>query len=76
MDNVPLPIANPHIDVTSNQNGYCTIDQWRLHQCDFTPVAVNIGFSQLGEFVFHCHILEHEDGGMMAKIKVVSIAQQ
>jgi len=23
-----------------------------------------------GEFVFHCHLLEHEDGGMMAKILV------
>jgi FtsP/CotA-like multicopper oxidase with cupredoxin domain len=26
----------------------------------------------IGEFVFHCHILEHEDNGMMAKIKVVA----
>jgi FtsP/CotA-like multicopper oxidase with cupredoxin domain len=24
----------------------------------------------LGEFVFHCHILEHEDNGMMGKILV------
>jgi FtsP/CotA-like multicopper oxidase with cupredoxin domain len=24
-----------------------------------------------GTFVFHCHILDHEDGGMMAKIRVV-----
>jgi hypothetical protein len=24
-----------------------------------------------GTFVFHCHILEHEDGGMMAKIQLV-----
>jgi FtsP/CotA-like multicopper oxidase with cupredoxin domain len=23
-----------------------------------------------GEFVFHCHILDHEDGGMMANIRV------
>jgi FtsP/CotA-like multicopper oxidase with cupredoxin domain len=22
-----------------------------------------------GEFVFHCHILDHEDKGMMAKIQ-------
>jgi FtsP/CotA-like multicopper oxidase with cupredoxin domain len=26
----------------------------------------------IGEFVFHCHILEHEDNGMMAKIQVVA----
>ena len=31
----------------------------------------DIPFSQLGEFVYHCHILEHEDGGMMARIVVV-----
>ena len=26
----------------------------------------------IGEFVFHCHILEHEDNGMMSKIQVVA----
>jgi FtsP/CotA-like multicopper oxidase with cupredoxin domain len=25
----------------------------------------------VGTFLYHCHILDHEDGGMMAKIKVV-----
>ena len=25
---------------------------------------------QLGRFVFHCHILEHEDNGMMAAMEV------
>ena len=25
---------------------------------------------QIGFFVFHCHILEHEDGGMMAVVQV------
>ena len=24
-----------------------------------------------GTFVFHCHMLDHEDGGMMAKIQVI-----
>ncbi|HWA03424.1 MAG TPA: multicopper oxidase domain-containing protein [Rhizomicrobium sp.] len=24
-----------------------------------------------GDFVYHCHILQHEDGGMMAKIRVL-----
>jgi hypothetical protein len=24
-----------------------------------------------GEFVYHCHILEHEDNGMMQKIRVI-----
>jgi hypothetical protein len=26
---------------------------------------------QVGKFVYHCHILEHEDGGMMAQITVM-----
>jgi L-ascorbate oxidase len=39
--------------------------------CGSAPLVLDIPFSQLGEFVYHCHILEHEDGGMMAKIQVV-----
>ena len=26
----------------------------------------------VGTFVYHCHILEHEDGGMMGTIRVES----
>jgi L-ascorbate oxidase len=71
-DNVPLSVVEPNVPtVATNQNGYCTVDQWRNGQCSSTPVVVDIPFSQLGEFIFHCHILEHEDGGMMAKIQVV-----
>jgi FtsP/CotA-like multicopper oxidase with cupredoxin domain len=40
-------------------------------RCQATPIFVKIPFAQLGTFVFHCHILEHEDGGMMAAIRVV-----
>ena len=25
----------------------------------------------IGDFVYHCHILQHEDGGMMATIRVL-----
>lgn len=72
-DNVPLPVSVPGIpDVAQNQNGYCTMDQWHNHQCTSVPIVVDIPFSQLGTFVFHCHILEHEDGGMMARIQVVA----
>jgi FtsP/CotA-like multicopper oxidase with cupredoxin domain len=71
-DNVPLGVAIPHIAaVMDTQNGVCTPDQWRNGQCASKPVVVDIAFSQIGEFVYHCHILEHEDGGMMAKIRVV-----
>jgi len=30
---------------------------------------------QLGRFVFHCHILKHEDQGLMAPIEVLSARQ-
>jgi L-ascorbate oxidase len=75
-DNIPLGVATPGTPdvantVANNQNGVCTIDQWRNGQCTSKAVVVDIPFSQIGEFVYHCHILEHEDGGMMAKIKVV-----
>jgi len=34
-------------------------------------VQMNFGKTQVGDFVYHCHILEHEDGGMMAHIRVL-----
>jgi FtsP/CotA-like multicopper oxidase with cupredoxin domain len=71
-DNVPIPFAVAHIDeVAENQAGYCTIEQWRSGQCTSPTVVVDIPFSELGEFVYHCHIIEHGDFGMMAKIVVV-----
>lgn len=37
-------------------------------------VSIQVPFgrgTQVGEFVYHCHILEHEDLGMMARVRVV-----
>jgi L-ascorbate oxidase len=62
-DNIRLPSA------TGNCNG---IADWRSGACNATPVVVEIPFKYAGDFVYHCHILEHEDGGMMAKIRVAS----
>jgi len=74
-DNFPLGVATPDASISdqvaNNQNGVCTIAQWRSGHCQTNPEVFNIPFSQLGEFVYHCHILEHEDGGMMARIVVV-----
>ncbi len=71
-DNVPLPVATPTdpTNIVDNQGGYCTIDQWRNGQCPMTPIVLDIPFAELGAFVFHCHVLGHEDSGMMAKIVV------
>jgi FtsP/CotA-like multicopper oxidase with cupredoxin domain len=39
----------------------------------YPSVKVRMDFRgpDVGEFVYHCHILEHEDGGMMAILQVV-----
>jgi FtsP/CotA-like multicopper oxidase with cupredoxin domain len=37
-------------------------------------VLIDVTFdqrAQIGKFVYHCHILEHEDSGMMATVEVV-----
>jgi FtsP/CotA-like multicopper oxidase with cupredoxin domain len=60
-------IAVPH--GTNGCDG--TVASWRSGQCQVKPLMVTIPFSQVGDFVYHCHILEHEDGGMMAHIRVV-----
>ena len=74
-DNFALGVAAPDASisdqVTNNQNGVCTIAQWRSGHCVSPATAFVIPFAELGEFVYHCHILEHEDGGMMARVKVV-----
>ena len=74
-DNFELGVAVPDPTiadtVNNDQNGVCTIAQWRSGHCGSTPEVFDIPFAELGEFVYHCHILEHEDGGMMARIKVV-----
>jgi FtsP/CotA-like multicopper oxidase with cupredoxin domain len=39
----------------------------------YPTVTVGMDFRDpniAGTFVYHCHILDHEDGGMMAKIQV------
>ena len=74
-DNFPLGVAMPDAtiadQVNNNQTGVCLPSQWRSGHCVSPAVVEQIAFSQLGEFVYHCHILEHEDGGMMARIVVV-----
>ncbi len=63
MDNTPVPHGSDACDGS--------IATWRSGACQVRSVYVNIPFSEVGDFVYHCHILEHEDGGMMAHIRVV-----
>ena len=44
------------------------------HMTEYPRVVVRMDFrdpNTVGTFVFHCHLLEHEDGGMMATIRVL-----
>ena len=60
-DNIPLQPA------TGTCNGF---GEWQAGTCQPTVETLEIAFSQVGDFVYHCHILEHEDGGMMAHVAV------
>jgi FtsP/CotA-like multicopper oxidase with cupredoxin domain len=64
MDNVPLP----------NGGGDCdgSVATWRSGACKVAAVRVKIPFAEVGDFVYHCHIGEHQDGGMMAHIRVIA----
>lgn len=63
-DSVPL--------LTGSDGCDGTVDSWRNGACQTSPIDVEIPFAIAGDFVFHCHILEHEDGGMMSTIHVSS----
>jgi len=63
VDNTPVPHGTDPCDGS--------IATWRSGACQVKPVYVFIPFSEVGDFVYHCHILEHEDGGMMAHIRVI-----
>ena len=67
-DNVMVPHPTP-IRNAAGCDG--TLGPARSGACKPTSTFVVIPFREIGDFVFHCHILEHEDGGMMARIRVV-----
>jgi FtsP/CotA-like multicopper oxidase with cupredoxin domain len=33
-------------------------------------VKIEMTFTETGTFMYHCHILEHEENGMMGQLKV------
>jgi hypothetical protein len=67
-DNVPLPRGSAGCDGT--------VAAWQSGACAPSRVVVRIPFAVVGDFVYHCHILGHEDAGMMAKISVVPSRQK
>ncbi len=67
-DNIPLPRPTPAANAAACDG---TLAKVQSGACKPTSTFVAIPFREVGDFVFHCHILEHEDGGMMARIRVV-----
>ena len=64
MDNVALPTGGDACDGS--------VATWRSGACPVATVTVRIPFAEVGDFVYHCHIGEHQDGGMMAHIRVIA----
>jgi FtsP/CotA-like multicopper oxidase with cupredoxin domain len=62
LDTITVPAAPLIGDVQTGYPGPPGIVKLRM---TFTT-------ADIGEFVFHCHLLEHEDNGMMGKIKVMA----
>jgi L-ascorbate oxidase len=81
VDNVPVIHANGSLDSNSpnynpNTPGGCLdATAWKSGACQSTPTVVSIPFYVAGDYVFHCHIGEHTDGGMMARIRVRILGQ-
>jgi FtsP/CotA-like multicopper oxidase with cupredoxin domain len=66
VNDVPIPRSKQQLyDVFQ-------VPYWTGPGTPFTSITVKLDFrgSTVGDFVYHCHILDHEDAGMMAIIRV------
>lgn len=72
MDNVALPAAPGSNTAANLKQGGCTVAQVHAGKCEVTPVQLEMPFKFAGDFVYHCHILSHEDAGMMNKIRIAT----
>jgi FtsP/CotA-like multicopper oxidase with cupredoxin domain len=75
-ENAPPGNAGRRMDNVAIPNGGATCDgtvaKWRDGRCKVATVIVRIPFTEPGDFVYHCHIGEHQDSGMMAHIRVTA----
>ena len=68
--------SDPEHDVQAWHDTLPVPPRIQIDDTHFSPgrVFIFIPFiapEQVGSFVFHCHILEHEDHGMMADVEVI-----
>jgi FtsP/CotA-like multicopper oxidase with cupredoxin domain len=61
------PVDQPFLRDTIN------VPHWDGKNPTYPSVSIRLDFrnAPTGTFVYHCHLLEHEDGGMMGTIQVV-----
>lgn len=74
-DTFPIPPAKQYLEPDPAKPGRHI---WVTDRSQPGSVRLIISFAadqQVGRFVFHCHILEHEDKGMMAPIEVLAAAR-
>jgi FtsP/CotA-like multicopper oxidase with cupredoxin domain len=62
-----MPVNEPFLRDTVN------VPYYDAKALEYPSVRLRMDFrdpSTVGDFVYHCHLLEHEDGGMMGLIRV------
>jgi FtsP/CotA-like multicopper oxidase with cupredoxin domain len=67
MDWSGVPVAEPFLRDTVN------VPYYNGRMLQYPSVRLRMDFrdpNMIGTFVYHCHLLEHEDGGMMGTIRV------
>jgi FtsP/CotA-like multicopper oxidase with cupredoxin domain len=67
MDYLKVPVNEPFLRDTVN------VPFYKKKMLEYPSVRLRMDFRDpdtIGTFVYHCHLLEHEDGGMMGLIRV------
>ena len=67
LDYAGVPANEPFLRDTVN------VPYFNGHTLEYPSVRLRMDFrdpNSVGTFIFHCHLLEHEDGGMMGLIRV------
>lgn len=62
-----VPVDEPYLRDTVN------VDYWREKMTEYPSVRLRMDFrdpAMIGTFPYHCHLLEHQDNGMMGIIRV------
>jgi len=63
-----IPVSEPFLYDTIN------VPYWREKMTSFPSIKIRMDFRNpgiVGTFAYHCHLLEHQDGGMMGLIQVL-----